>query len=399
VAAPGLAEKPEWAGGGQGAVRARGRPQSFRREHARPTCAANYDRNSAAATAPGLARSTTASCRPGRPKNWLWGALAAGSRGLRVPPALVVRIGVPPVRPTNRSRRLRHPDDRGRHQDRADASHTSETGVNINRRPRFTGLADSNALRRYFVRLLFLKSQAAARLESAIALAEMTVIRRPGDARRAAPRFAHVAHVVCANRPVGRQVRRSRFMSRPSPAQLPIPGRSKFAPVTRSSRTSPRNSAWSAGTPAASLLRSARSLRRSACRCADRCNRRECRCNRFASFRRGRAGFSASDFVRGKVAVQLCAIPASSRTSFCSSARSFAIYRAGRRDLGIVLAHSARSSDFAHVTPYSWCRRESRPAPPLDRRPVRLIYKRGSCCSSSSSWPRSFAAQVRRSGA
>ncbi len=97
AAAPALAEKPEWAGDGKGQGKGKSRPNHFddgKRSYVR----SYYEEDFRAGNCPpGLAKKNNGCMPPGQAKKWRVGRpLPRDVVVYDVPPALVVRIGVPP---------------------------------------------------------------------------------------------------------------------------------------------------------------------------------------------------------------------------------------------------------------------------------------------------------------
>jgi Ni/Co efflux regulator RcnB len=98
AAAPALAEKPEWAGEGKGHDKGRHGRKHFdddKREHVR---AYYEDEYRGGHCPPGLAKKHNGCMPPGQAKKWRMGRpLPQDVVIYEVPPALVVKIGVPPA--------------------------------------------------------------------------------------------------------------------------------------------------------------------------------------------------------------------------------------------------------------------------------------------------------------
>ncbi len=96
-AAPVFAEKPEWAGEGKGQGKGKGRAKHFdddRRGHVRSYYEEEFRGGHCP---PGLAKKHNGCMPPGQAKKWRMGRpLPQDVVIYDVPPALVVRIGVPP---------------------------------------------------------------------------------------------------------------------------------------------------------------------------------------------------------------------------------------------------------------------------------------------------------------
>ena len=97
-AAPALAEKPEWAGQGKGQAKSKQKQRHFD-DDKRAHIHAWYDEEFRGGHCPpGLAKKRNGCMPPGQAKKWRMGrALPAGVVVYDLPPALVVKIGLPPA--------------------------------------------------------------------------------------------------------------------------------------------------------------------------------------------------------------------------------------------------------------------------------------------------------------
>jgi len=97
AAAPALAEKPEWAGEGKGQGKGKQRPKHFD-DDKRSYVRSYYEEDFRAGHCPpGLAKKRNGCMPPGQAKKWRVGRpLPRDVVVYDVPPALVVKIGVPP---------------------------------------------------------------------------------------------------------------------------------------------------------------------------------------------------------------------------------------------------------------------------------------------------------------
>jgi Ni/Co efflux regulator RcnB len=99
-AAPASAEKPEWAGKGKGKGHDRDddRGRHFKDEHRRDVRDYYDDEFRRGQCPPGLAKKHNGCLPPGQAKKWRVGRpIPSGVVVYDVPPALVVRLGVPPA--------------------------------------------------------------------------------------------------------------------------------------------------------------------------------------------------------------------------------------------------------------------------------------------------------------
>jgi hypothetical protein len=98
AAAPALAEKPDWAGDGKGQSKGKGAKKKHFDDDKRTEVRSYYDQEFRGGHCPpGLAKKRNGCMPPGQAKKWRVGRpLPQDVVVYEVPPALVVRIGVPP---------------------------------------------------------------------------------------------------------------------------------------------------------------------------------------------------------------------------------------------------------------------------------------------------------------
>lgn len=97
AAAPALAEKPEWAGQGKGQGKGKKKHEYFADEHRSHVQSYYEDEFRGGHCPPGLAKKRNGCLPPGQAKKWRVGQpLPAAVVVYDLPPALVVKLGVPP---------------------------------------------------------------------------------------------------------------------------------------------------------------------------------------------------------------------------------------------------------------------------------------------------------------